>query len=108
MIILFKYCADVKNCENFRGFGLFKYCVNIVLTWKIVRTSEASVLYILAFNLCNAWDIPNKATSIIEAFFFLGCFSFFFPFFFFLIKKVNTFYSTQFKSNVFSSYNTFY
>ena len=21
MIILFKYCANVKNCENFRGFG---------------------------------------------------------------------------------------
>ena len=85
MIILFKYYADVKNCENFRGFGLFKYCVNIVLTWKIVRTSEASVLYILTFNPCNAWDIPNKATSIIEAFYFfifLGCFSFFFLFFF--------------------------
>ena len=21
MIILFKYCADVENCESFRGFG---------------------------------------------------------------------------------------
>ena len=21
MIILFKYCADVKNCKNFKGFG---------------------------------------------------------------------------------------
>ena len=21
MITLFKYCADVENCENFRGFG---------------------------------------------------------------------------------------
>ena len=23
MIILFKYCTDVKNCESFRGFGYF-------------------------------------------------------------------------------------
>ena len=50
MIILFKYYADVKNCESFRGFRLFKYCVNIVLTWKIVRTSEASVIYIYIDN----------------------------------------------------------
>ena len=21
MIILFKYCADVENCENFKSFG---------------------------------------------------------------------------------------
>ena len=21
MIILFKYCVDVENCENFKGFG---------------------------------------------------------------------------------------
>ena len=21
MIILFKYCADVENCESFKGFG---------------------------------------------------------------------------------------
>ena len=21
MIILFKYCTDVENCESFRGFG---------------------------------------------------------------------------------------
>ena len=23
MIILFKYCADVENCESFRGFGFY-------------------------------------------------------------------------------------
>ena len=38
MIILFKYCANVKNCGSFRGFGfiyiykmiiLFKYCADV-------------------------------------------------------------------------------
>ena len=29
MIILFKYDADVKNCENFRGFGyIYIYIYN--------------------------------------------------------------------------------
>ena len=35
MIILFKYCADVKNCKSFRGFGF---------------------IYILATNSCVARD----------------------------------------------------
>ena len=26
MIILFKYCTDVENCNNFRGFGfIYRY-----------------------------------------------------------------------------------
>ena len=37
MIILFKYCADVENCESFKGFSyiyiyiyiLFKYCADV-------------------------------------------------------------------------------
>ena len=33
-IILFKYCADVKNCKNFRGFG-FIY-LNLDKTKKFV------------------------------------------------------------------------
>ena len=30
MIILFKYCADMKKCESFRGFGyIYIYRMNI-------------------------------------------------------------------------------
>ena len=31
MIILFKYCADVKNCERFRGFGYIYIYIYIYL-----------------------------------------------------------------------------
>ena len=31
MIILFKYCADVENCENFRGFNFIYVCVYIYI-----------------------------------------------------------------------------
>ena len=59
--------------------------------WHNVRAAALNatlqLLVILAFNPRNAQSIPNKATSIIEAFFFFlggggGFFSFFFFFFF--------------------------
>ena len=25
MVVLFKYCADVENCESFRDFGIYIY-----------------------------------------------------------------------------------
>ena len=29
MMILFKYCVGVENCENFRGYGFIYVCVYI-------------------------------------------------------------------------------
>ena len=35
MIILFKYCADVKNCENFRDF-YFIYIYILVYAFTLL------------------------------------------------------------------------
>ena len=34
MIILFKYCAEVENCESLRGFG---YIIIIIIIIIIIR-----------------------------------------------------------------------
>ena len=34
MIILFKYCVDVENCESFRGFGRVSLLVKFRLNKK--------------------------------------------------------------------------
>ena len=36
MIILFKYCTDVKNCENFRGFYFYIYIYILVYAFTLL------------------------------------------------------------------------
>ena len=37
MIILFKYCVDVKNCENFRGFSnIYIYIVSTTCKFLLI------------------------------------------------------------------------
>ena len=37
MMILFKYCVDVENCKNFRGYGFIYVCVYIYIYIYIYR-----------------------------------------------------------------------
>ena len=46
MIILFKYCTDVENCESFRDF---------------------SFIYILVLCSCDAWLNDKKIICILNA-----------------------------------------
>ena len=65
--ILFKYCVDVENCKSFRDLGFIYthiyivFYLNIVLMWKIVSTSEISVIYIYIYIddciLYRIWEI---------------------------------------------------
>ena len=43
MIILFKYCVDVKNCKSFKGFG-FIY---------IYKPTFIVYVYLIALNFSN-------------------------------------------------------
>ena len=36
MIILFKYCVDVKNCENFRDFGFINIYIDNIYVYKYI------------------------------------------------------------------------
>ena len=48
MIILFKYCVDVENCESFKSFGLY-ICV------YIYRLNKNKIKYL--FKYCA--DVKN-------------------------------------------------
>ena len=43
MIILFKYCADVENCENFRDFNFIYVCVYIYIYIQIDRQIDRQI-----------------------------------------------------------------
>ena len=50
MIILFKYCANVKNCENFRGFGyiyIYIYIQMIMMSLSLDWTCQRDRVSIL-------------------------------------------------------------
>ena len=36
MVVLFKYCADVENCESFRDFAIYIY-IYILQFLKIIN-----------------------------------------------------------------------
>ena len=53
MIILFKYCADVKNCGSFRGFGfIYIYIYNLANpTSHLVVTTSPPLKNVDFFDL---------------------------------------------------------
>ena len=56
MIILFKYCTDVKNCESFRGFGyfiLFLYMYIYVCVDERVLGSKTLGSKCIRTTICN-------------------------------------------------------
>ena len=41
MVVLFKYCADVENCESFRGFG-FYFLFFIIYIYRLEKYGRNS------------------------------------------------------------------
>ena len=53
MIILFKYCADVENCENFRGFGLlYIYRLSMLITILRLQMRMRYLISEMELNEC--------------------------------------------------------
>ena len=40
MVVLFKYCADVENCESFRDFAIYIYIYIYITIPKNNKSSE--------------------------------------------------------------------
>ena len=55
MIILYKYYANVKNCENFKDFGyiyIYKIKFNRV-KWHVILTNVLNInILIMRFHSC--------------------------------------------------------
>ena len=53
MIILFKYCADVENYENFRGFGLlYIYRLSMLITILRLQMRMRYLISEMELNEC--------------------------------------------------------
>ena len=53
MIILFKYCADVENCESFRGFGLlYIYRLSMLITILRLQMRMRYLISEMELNEC--------------------------------------------------------
>ena len=48
MLILFKYYADVENCESFKGFGLYIYRY-IYIDYLAKKIYDKEITYITIF-----------------------------------------------------------
>ena len=44
MVVLFKYCVDVENCESFRDFVIYIYIYIYITIPKNNKSSEQHVL----------------------------------------------------------------
>ena len=53
MIILIKYCIDVKNCESFRGFGYIIIIIRKMYENLQATTSSNFLEYSYDFFLSN-------------------------------------------------------
>ena len=66
MIILYKYCTDVENCESFKGFGYIYIYIYIYID---EANSALSIIYYITnsmYLVADKFSDPKKLTMIVQ------------------------------------------